>query len=279
MVTAIIVTYNRCQFLAEAIDSVLAQTFFIKNPQDWELLIIDAGSTDQTELLVQPYLEDWPNLGFYRQPHRGVSAARNTGLSLAKGEFIAFLDSDDLWLPAKIEAQLSYLRAFPSAPFCLAEEIWIRRGKRVNQARKHQKSSGHILEKVLSLCLLSLSSALFRRQLFAELGQFDESLPVGEDYDLGIRIALRYPYYYLSSPLVVKRGGHPDQLSKKYWGNDRWRVKALLKALASEPDDSAALLIKREIKKKATVLAQGFRKRDKNSEAEYYERIIDSLAI
>jgi len=279
MVTAIIVTYNRCQFLAEAIDSVLAQTFFIKNPQDWELLIIDDGSTDQTELLVQPYLEDWPNLGFYRQPHRGVSAARNTGLSLAKGEFIAFLDSDDLWLPAKIEAQLSYLRAFPSAPFCLAEEIWIRRGKRVNQARKHQKSSGHILEKGLSLCLLSLSSALFRRQLFAELGQFDESLPVGEDYDLGIRIALRYPYYYLSSPLVVKRGGHPDQLSKKYWGNDRWRVKALLKALASEPDDSAALLIKREIKKKATVLARGFRKRDKNSEAEYYERIIDSLAI
>jgi glycosyltransferase involved in cell wall biosynthesis len=279
MVTAIIVTYNRRQFLAEAIDSVLAQTFFIKNPQDWELLIIDDGSTDQTELLIQPYLEDWSNLGYYRQPHLGVSAARNRGLSLARGEFIAFLDSDDLWLPAKIEAQLSYLRAFPSAPFCLAEEIWIREGKRVNQARKHQKSSGYILDRVLSLCLLSLSSALFRRQLFSELGGFDESLPVGEDYDLGIRIALRYPYYYLSSPLVVKRGGRADQLSKKYWGNDRWRVKALLKALDSGVEESQALLIKREIKKKATVLAQGFRKRDKSSEAEYYERLIDSLTV
>lgn len=279
MVTAIIVTYNRRQFLTEAIDSVLAQTFFIKNPRDWELLIIDDGSTDETELLIKPYLDSWSNLSYYRQPHLGVSAARNLGLSLARGEFIAFLDSDDLWLPAKIEAQLSFLRAFPLAPFCLAEEIWIRGGKRVNQARKHQKSSGYILERVLSLCLLSLSSALFRRELFAELGEFDESLPVGEDYDLGIRIALHYPYYYLSSPLVVKRGGHPDQLSKKYWGNDRWRVEALLKNLGSGVDESQALLIKREIKKKAAVLARGFRKRGKSSEAGYYERLIDSLAI
>ncbi|HRD02211.1 MAG TPA: glycosyltransferase [Candidatus Saccharicenans sp.] len=279
MITAIIVTYNRCRFLVEAINSVLAQTYFIKNPQDWELLVIDDGSTDETGLVVSQYLQTVPNIRYYAEPHRGVSAARNRGLALARGDFIAFLDSDDLWLPSKIEVQMSYLRAFPSAPFCLAEEIWIRRGRRVNQARKHQKSSGYILEKALSLCLLSLSSAVFRRQLFEELGQFDENLPVCEDYDLGIRIALRYPYYYLSSPLIVKRGGHADQLSQKYWGNDRWRVEALLKALASGVDEKATLLIKKEIKRKATILAGGFRKRGQLCQAEYYENIINSLMI
>ncbi|MDD8020841.1 MAG: glycosyltransferase [Acidobacteriota bacterium] len=279
MVSAIIVTYNRQQFLAEAIDSVLAQTYFIKNPQDWELLIIDDGSTDQTESFLAGYLQTVPNLHYDHQTHRGVSPARNRGLALARGEFIAFLDSDDLWLPSKMEVQMNYLGVFPSAPFCLAEEIWIRRGKRVNQARKHQKSSGFILEKTLSLCLLSLSSAVFRRQLFEDIGTFDEALPVAEDYDLGIRIALRYPYYYLSSPLIIKRGGHADQLSRKYWGNDRWRVKALWKALNSGVDEDAALLIKKEIKRKSTILANGFRKRGQISQAEYYEEMIKSLGV
>ncbi|HOP61708.1 MAG TPA: glycosyltransferase, partial [Candidatus Saccharicenans sp.] len=220
-----------------------------------------------------------PNIRYYCEPHRGVSAARNRGLSEARGDFIAFLDSDDLWLPSKIEVQMSYLRAFPSAPFCLTEEIWIRQGKRVNQARKHQKPSGYILERALSLCLLSLSSALFRRQLLDEIGWFDEALPVCEDYDLGLRIALRYPYYYLSSPLIIKRGGHADQLSRKYWGNDRWRVVAMLKALSTGPDEPTATLIREEIKRKATILAKGFRKRGELRQAEYYENIINSVTI
>ncbi len=279
MVTAIIVTYNRSRFLSDAIESVLAQTYFNKNLADWELLIIDDGSTDDTGLLVSRYLQVVPDIRYYCEPHRGVSAARNRGLAEARGDFIAFLDSDDLWLPSKIEVQMSYLRAFSSAPFCLTEEIWIRQGKRVNQARKHQKPSGYILERALSLCLLSLSSALFRRQLLDEVGWFDETLPVCEDYDLGLRIALRYPYYYLSSPLIIKRGGHADQLSRKYWGNDRWRVMAMLKALSTGPDEPTATLIKEEIKRKATILAKGFRKRGELSQAEYYENIINSVTI
>ncbi len=278
MVTAIIVTYNRCRFLSEAIDSVLAQTYFSQRSAEWELLIIDDGSTDETGVLVGHYLQTVPNIRYYPQPHRGVSAARNRGLAEARGDFIAFLDSDDLWLPSKIQVQMSFLRAFPSAPFCLTEEIWIRRGKRVNQARKHKKPSGYILERALSLCLLSLSSALFRRQLLAEVGWFDETLPVCEDYDLGLRIALRYPYYYLSSPLIIKRGGHDDQLSRKYWGNDRWRVAAMLKALAASPEEPAASLIREEIKRKANILANGFRKRGQLNEAEYYEKIISSVS-
>lgn len=275
MVSAIIVTYNRAAFLKEAIDSVLAQTYFQKNPGDWELLVIDDGSTDGTRELVESYCQRSENIRYHYTENRGVSPARNLGLNLAQGEFIAFLDSDDLWLKEKIQVQLSYLKAFPEAMFCLTEEIWIRHGRRVNQARKHQKYSGWVLDKVLPLCLLSLSSAMFRRRMFDEIGQFDESLPVCEDYDLGIRIALRYPYHFLSSPLIIKRGGHPDQLSRKYWGMDRWRIRALIKALELEVNPDQEKLIKQEIQKKCEVLISGFLKRGKTEEAEYYLKIKD----
>lgn len=272
MVSAIIVTYNRASFLSEAIDSILAQTYFQKNPQEWELVIIDDGSTDRTQEAVEKYLGD-QRVKYLRTENRGVSAARNLGLATARGEFIGFLDSDDLWLRDKIQVQMSYLRAFPEAMFCLTEEIWVRHGRRVNQAKKHQKYSGWVLDKVLPLCLLSLSSALFRRKLFAEIGNFDESLPVCEDYDLGLRIALRYPYHFIPSPLIIKRGGHPDQLSRKYWGMDRWRIHALEKALQSNPSPEQAGLIKAEIQKKCEVLVKGFQKRGKIAEAEYYSML------
>ncbi|MCR4395372.1 MAG: glycosyltransferase [Candidatus Saccharicenans sp.] len=270
MVSAIIVTYNRAHFLKEALDSVLGQTYFQKNPDRWELLVVDDGSTDGTSELVGRYLGQDDRIKYIRSKHQGVSRARNLGLKTARGEFIAFLDSDDLWLKDKTQTQLSYLQAFPAARFCLTEEIWVRNGRRVNQKNKHQKYSGWVLDRVLPLCLLSLSSALFRRQLFEELGDFDESLPVCEDYDLGIRIALRHFYHFLSRPLIIKRGGHSDQLSRQYWGMDRWRVQALEKALRLAETPADRDLIKAEIIKKCQVLINGFLKRGQRAEADYY---------
>jgi glycosyltransferase involved in cell wall biosynthesis len=279
MVSAIIVTYNRVNFLKEAVESILAQTYFQKKPDDWELLIIDDGSTDGTRELIERYCEQYKNISYHHKEHRGVSAARNLGLNLARGEYIGFLDSDDLWLKDKVQAQLTYLKTFPEAMFCLTEEIWIRHGRRVNQGKKHQKHSGWVLDKVLPICLLSLSSAIFRRQFFDEIGQFDESLPVCEDYDLGIRIALRYPYHFLPKPLIVKRGGHPDQLSRKYWGMDRWRIKVLEKVLKRGLIPENEKLVKKEIQRKCSVLISGFLKRGKMEEAEHFKRLRDRYRI
>lgn len=279
MVSVIIVTHNRAVFLAEAIDSVLAQTYFQKNQADWELIVVDDGSTDHTPDLVAGYRQRFPQVGYVGLEHGGVSRARNHGLRLAHGEFIAFLDSDDLWLKDKIQVQLSYMKAFPEAQFCLTEEIWVRNGRRVNQKHRHQKYSGWVLDKVLPLCLLSLSSAMFRRRLFEEIGGFDETLPVCEDYDLGLRIALRYHYHFLPVPLIVKRGGHPDQLSKKYWGMDRWRVQALEKALELATSEEDRLLIRAEIVKKCRVLAAGFMKRGAREEADYYQKKIKIYSV
>jgi GT2 family glycosyltransferase len=269
VISVIIPTYNRASFVREAIASVLGQDFFRRpGPEhSFELLVVDDGSEDMTRDVVgffgRPVL-------YYYQPHGGVSAARNTGLRLARGEFIAFLDSDDLWKKEKIGTQMGYFKAFPDAAVCYTEEVWMRRGIRLNQRKKHQKFSGWIFDKVLPVCLLSLSSCLFRREVFADIGVFDESLPVCEDYDLGIRLARKYPVFLVPAALIIKRGGHPDQLSRRYWGMDRFRVQALEKSLGLGLEPWQESLVKKELVKKCLILAQGFANRHRPEEARKY---------
>jgi GT2 family glycosyltransferase len=123
--------------------------------------------------------------------------------------------------------------------------------------RKHQKYHGSIFEKCLPLCIISASSILMEREVFDALGGFDETLPVCEDYDLWLRMALRYPIAYLEEKLIIKRGGHPDQLSRKYWGMDRFRVKALKKLLKQDLSSEQRELVLREMRKKYQVLMEG----------------------
>jgi len=273
MVSVIIPTYNRAFLLKEAIRSVLSQTYFTNpaEPGSFELLVIDDGSDDRTKTVVEGFGD---KVIYHYRDHGGVSAARNEGLRRARGEYIAFLDSDDLWMKDKIQVQMSYMKAFPDSMVCCTEEIWVRNGVRVNPRRKHRKYSGWIFDKVLPLCLLSLSSALFRRELFSLLGAFDERLPVCEDYDLGIRIAQRFPIHFIPAPLIIKRGGHPDQLSRKYWGMDRFRVQALEKALSLGLTAEQRILVRQEIVRKCLVLVKGFRKRQNSEEARFYERLM-----
>lgn len=272
MISVIIPTRNRAAFLREALQSVVRQSHFIGRSCDGhEIAVIDDGSSDGTERVVREFGK---HIRYEWQDHRGVSAARNRGLALTTGEFVAFLDSDDLWEDRKIELQLRFMRENPEAVVCMTEEIWIRNGVRVNPRNRHKKHSGWVFEKFLPLCLLSLSSALFRRRLFTEIGGFDESLPVCEDYDLGLRVAARHPVHLLPTPLIIKRGGHPDQLSRAFWGMDRFRVRALEKILGEPLTEEMKQLVRREIVVRSRILANGFEKRGKTEEAEYYRRLI-----
>ncbi|MGD8758426.1 MAG: glycosyltransferase, partial [Deltaproteobacteria bacterium] len=225
-VSVVIPSYNRASLLKEAVDSVLGQDF-----DDFELIVIDDGSTDDTAGLLQSY----PNICVVRQDHRGVSAARNAGIRRASGRFLAFLDSDDLWLPGKLSAQIAFFKTHPKALICQTEEIWIRSGVRVNPRRRHRKDSGMIFERSVELCLVSPSAVMLKRNLLDEVGWFDESLPACEDYDLWLRIAWRFPLHLIRTPLVIKRGGHPDQLSRMP-RLDRFRIYALEKVLQSTPE-------------------------------------------
>jgi len=271
-VSIIIPTYNRRDFLREAIRSVLEQSF-----RDFELIVVDDGSDDGTREMIQ---REFPGLLTYLyQENQGVSRARNRGLKLAQGEFVAFLDSDDLWLPRKLERQMAFMQSQPKAQICYTDEIWIRRGVRVNPKKKHAKYSGWIYPRCLPLCIISPSSALMRRGLLEEVGGFDEELPVCEDYDLWLRISARHPIHFLPEKLIVKRGGHQDQLSRR-WGNDIWRVKALLKMLKdpSLRPDWRRMTVE-ELHRKGSILIKGFRKWGKEEEVKYYERILEQYPL
>ena len=271
-VSAIIPTYNRKAFVLEAVGSVLEQTY-----GDYELIVVDDGSEDGTGEALQKYGE---NVRYTYQDHNGVSQARNHGLELAEGEFIAFLDSDDLWLPEKLGVQVAFMDEHPEARICYTDEIWIRRGVRVNPRKKHAKYSGEIYPQCLPLCIISPSSALMRRELFEEVGTFDPSFPVCEDYDLWLRVAARFPVFFIPQHLIVKRGGHLGQLSQRGWGNDRYRVRALVKILEMgtlSPQMRELTIL--ELHRKCQVLINGFRKRGNEADAKGYQEIVERYPL
>ena len=268
LISVIIPTYNRGWIIKEAIDSVLSQDY-----RDFELIIVDDGSTDNTLEILNSYQDD---ITVLRQNNHGVSAARNLGIMAASGRFVAFLDSDDLWLPQKLSSQVDYFNLNPDAIICQTEEIWIRKGVRVNPKKRHKKPWGMIFEQSLALCLVSPSAVMIRRSLFDEVGFFDEKLPVCEDYDLWLRISCRFPVYLVDTPLIIKRGGHDDQLSASS-GLDKFRIKYLKKIIEND------LLSKTQyreavktLKEKCAIYAAGCRKRGRNEEALYYTKISDS---
>jgi glycosyltransferase involved in cell wall biosynthesis len=264
-VSVIIPTYNRADLVMEAVASVRAQTY-----RDFEILVVDDGSTDSTPEV----LPAWPEVRMLRHPRRrGVSAARNTGVAAARGRWLAFLDSDDLWLPDKLARQMAYLEDRPDLSLCQTDEVWVRRGARVNQPRTHRKVAGRIFLPSLERCLISPSAAVLDARLLRDHGGFDETLDAAEDYDLWLRLTWRFEAGLVDEPLVIKRGGRPDQLSAQ-WGIDRFRILALVKLLA-EPDLPApyAAAARRTLARKGAVYAQGCDKRGRTDEADYYRAL------
>ena len=271
-VSVIIPTYNRVRMLGDALQSVLNQTW-----RDFELIVVDDGSTDGTRELLNGFGD---KLKVLSGPRHGVAAARNLGASAAKGYWLAFLDSDDLWLPEKLEFQLSVLRAQPEYRFCHTDEVWVRGGRRVNPMDKHAKRGGRIFEYCLPMCRISPSSAVIDSNLFVSLGGFDTSYRVCEDYELWLRLTAAEPVLYLDKPLLVKRGGHDDQLSRSHWGFDRWRVRAIGNVLRStnlSPEQRAAALD--ELLRKAAILQKGYAKRGKRLQALRYKRILAAAKV
>jgi glycosyltransferase involved in cell wall biosynthesis len=233
-----------------------------------EIIVVDDGSTDRTDAAVAELAD---SVRYVRQEQRGVSAARNHGAALARGEWLAFLDSDDLWKPRKLAAQLAFHAAHPELSVSQTDEIWFRHGRRVNPRGYHAKPSGDIFLPSLQRCLVSPSAVMMRRETFVRLGGFDEGLEVCEDYDLWLRVASRMHVGLLREPLVVKRGGHADQLSRRFWGMDRFRVASLTKLLATQPLDTGRRAAVCEVlQRKCGILAQGALRRGRPEEARRY---------
>ncbi|WP_244311991.1 glycosyltransferase [Marinobacter vulgaris] len=199
-------TYNRAKFLPDAISSVLGQSF-----SDFELIVVDDGSTDDTCSVIEPFLVD-SRVRYLHQENRGQSHARNIALGLAEGEFIAFLDSDDLWSPWKLEKQLAVFDTEPEADIVHGDEAIINEQGRVTSSKNMKRYSGFISPHLLADNSVSITTALVRRRCFDEMGVFDTSIGVADDYDLWLRFSARYRFRY-EPGIVASYRVMPDQIS------------------------------------------------------------------
>lgn len=273
-VTVVIPTWNRPKMCQEAVASVMAQTW-----KDFQVLIVDDGSS--SDAIDELQNKNWRDrrVKLIRQEHRGVSSARNRGISEAQGTFIAFLDDDDLWRPEKLERQMEFFRAHPEAVIVQTDEIWMTQKQdgrlcRVFPKRYHQKPNGHILPASLYRCLVSPSAVCLRKSVFDQIGVFDENLPACEDYDLWLRLGRVHPVYRMAGAgdLTVKRGGRPDQLSGQ-WGLDRYRILALKKFLMLPLEDSLMVETLKVLDMKCRIYAKGCRRHGRFAEAEEIEKL------
>ena len=266
-VAVVIPVHNRRLLLGRAIASVLGQRF-----RDFECIIVDDGSDDGSGSL--PCLAD-PRITVIRVPfQRGVSAARNTGVAASTAPWIAFLDSDDEWLPEKLERQAAWVRHNQQFRILQTREAWIRNGVRVNPPATHEKTGGDLFSASLERCMITPSSVMMHRELLAEVGGFNEAMPACEDYDLWLRITARYPVGLVDEILLRLYGGHGDQLSATVAILDRFRIRSMLGLLEGTLlTDTQTALVRRQLVIRAAICANGYLKRGKEELYEQYRTI------
>ena len=269
-IATIIPTFNRKHTLQRAIDSVYGQKY-----NSTEIIVVDDGSTDGTDKWIK---KKYPKIILLSQLNSGVSSARNLGIKAARSEWIALLDSDDEWLPEKLQEQVRFLESYPENLCCHTNEIWIRNGVQVNQMKKHQKYGGNIFFKSLDMCRVSPSSILFHKSILDKTGYFDESFTICEDYDLWLRISAKYPILYLDIPLIKKYGGHEDQLSKVSDGIEKYRIDVLEKLINNNFSKEHLIGMRSMLKKKWKIYSEGAKKRGKIDEYNFAIKRIDELS-
>lgn len=274
LVDVIIPTFNRAHVMTRAIDSVLAQTY-----KNFILHIVDDGSTDETKTVLEKYKNN-PLIKIHYQNNSGVSAARNLAAFEGAGEWISFLDSDDEWMPGKLEAQINFLRDHPECQFLHSEELWIRNGVRVNPKVKHLKSNDNIFERSLEFCIISPSTVILKRELFLKHQGFDREFIVCEDYDLWLKILLNETIGFISTPLIEKHGGHADQLSTKFVAMDYWRIKSLVNLFKSgHANEAQKELIKNVLLKKSNLLLKSYIKYENQKSYDEIKSALASIAL
>jgi len=263
-VSVIIPLYNRCDLIGRAVESVLNQDCC-----DFELIVVDDGSDDDASVVIGNYKDK--RIRYVRQKNQGVSSARNYGVRLSRYDYIAFLDSDDEWLPGKLKQQVKSLSGSGGYRICYTGEIWIRNGQEFCHKKSQKKYSGEIFRRCLSDCFIGCSTVLMEKSLYWEMNGFDKNLPVCEDYDLWLKISCKYPVMLIDEQFIKKYGGHEDQLSTKMWGIDRFRLRSIYNLLQSGKLNSVQMTeAKRVLRKKCIIVAGGCLKRGRYKDFAYY---------
>lgn len=267
-ISVIIPVFNRASTIERAIISVLKQSY-----KYYELIVVDDGSTDLTPSILKKYNSRIKVITL--KQNCGVSHARNEGINASTGKYIALLDSDDEWKKRFLETQVNYFNLHPQIKILQTDEIWIRNGKRINQMKIHLKKEGYIFNICLARCMISPSAVTIKKEIFDSCGLFDTDYPACEDYELWLRIASRYPVGLLPERLMIKYGGHEDQLSRTVLFLDRYRIQALDKLLTLNWfNERQTPLATDMLLRKARIYHQGCLRHDKSKNAEKIAAII-----
>lgn len=209
VVSVVMAAKNYARFLPTAVESVLAQTF-----REWELVVVDDGSSDATPDAVRPFLAD-PRVRYHRSDRLGQSGAKNLGVGLGHGEYVAFLDADDAWKPTKLEAQLAVLSANADCGVCFCRrELIDENDNLLPTPAAAPFPSGRVLTELFLRNFVCFSSVVVRRRVFEHVGRFDPEWDLSIDYDLWLRVAKHYGFEFVDEALVLYRTGHGN-LSKK----------------------------------------------------------------
>jgi glycosyltransferase involved in cell wall biosynthesis len=270
LVSCIIPTFNRAHVLERAVQSVLNQTYC-----DLECIVVDDASTDETHALLEKIYD--PRLKLIRlEKNRGVSAARNCGAREARGQWLAFLDSDDEWLAHKLEEQVKLALDPHEHPLIHSNEIWVRNGVRVNAKSIYEKGGGDQFARSCQSCVIGPSTVMIKASVFWELDGFREDFEVCEDYEFWLRYLASREVSFISEPLIVKYGGHDDQLSRRYKAMDDWRLRALLELLEHKCLSFAQQqVVFAEIQRKGRILLIGYEKHQRPRDCQRVQAMID----
>jgi len=271
MVSIIIPVYNRKELVKEAIASISRQTY-----TDYEVIVADDGSDDGLEECVPPFRRQVRRLKYVSLSHCGFpGAVRNTGIEEAEGEYIAFLDSDDLWYPDKLKLQIPLLEAQPHISLVHAREVWVRNGCVVSQKGQKHRRTGDVFTDSLKKCIIGPSTVCVRREFLYEIGLFRDDMEIAEDYELWLRATARTEVGYIDMPLVEKRAGHGSlQLSEKYGQIEIFRIEGLLDLAGrrwfedgTERGTACQDAAAEELLRKTAIYAAGARKRGRAAAA------------
>lgn len=277
--SVIIPTYNRFLFLKIALNSVFRQNF-----SDYEIIIVDDGSTDETakglEKMRPAIANGVKKVKYFYTENKGPAAARNYAIGKALGEFICFLDSDDRFRDDKLKTAYEFIKKYPQYKIFHTEEIWYRNGSLLEQKIYHKKPSGRVFENAVKMCSIGMSTSIIKKEVFKEIGLFDETMPACEDYDFFLRAANKYDVFLIPQFLTIKEGGHPGQLSSKYPAMDIFRIYALKKILESNELCGDNFKIAAEgLKRKCEIYIKGALKRGKDKEVKYYQSLIEKFSV
>lgn len=249
-VAVIVPVYGRGLIIRDAIESIFLQDY----QGDIEVIVVDDASDNCIRSCLASYMS---RIKYFRlDKNSGVSAARNAGISCSTAEYIGFLDSDDIFLPSKITLQIENLSA-SGLSISHTNEFWYKKDRFINQGKKHQRYGGKIFAKVLDMCRVSPSSLLVHKDVFKDIGLFDEGLRVCEDYEWTLRCALKYDFCYMEEKLLIKRAITDNSLSASIQNIESIRLnilKSFENKYGASLSDGELLALRAELARKNTIV-------------------------